>query len=78
MDFGGHVGAKNPSKNITHLGSPKSLKCVRRYHGSTIFKVPGLQKIIENLFKILSKTLTMLNTMKKCHKTCENLDLGAI
>ena len=78
MDFGGHVGTKNPSKIITHLGSLKSLKCVRRHHGNTIFKVPGLQKIIENPSKILSETMTFLNTMNKCHKTSEKSDLGAI
>ena len=51
MDFGGPVGSKNPTKLIIHLASRKSLKCVRRYHGSTVFKVPGLQKILENSFK---------------------------
>ena len=78
MDFGGHVGTQNPSKIITHLGNLKSIKCVQRYHGSTIFEVQGLQKIIQNPSQILSKTMTILNTMSKCHKTSEKSDLGAI
>ena len=48
MDLGCHVGIKKSMKIITHLGSRKSLKFVRRLHWSTIFEVPGLQKIIEN------------------------------
>ena len=63
MDFGGHVGPKNQTKIITHLGSPKSLKCVQRLHGSTILKFPGLQKNIENALQIHAKNMTMLNNI---------------
>ena len=78
MDFGGHVGTKSSSKIITRLGSPKSLKCVRRLHGGTIFELPGLQKIISNFAKINSKAMTMLNNIYKTHKTSEKSYLGAI
>ena len=46
INFGGHVDTKNSTKIITHFGSPKSVKFVRRHHGSTILKVPRPSKIL--------------------------------
>ena len=77
MDFGSHLGTKHHTKIINHFESPKSLKCVRRHDGSTIFKVPSLGQSLKFLPKS-TKTITLLNNLWTSHKISPESHLGPI